>query len=33
MKIHKKAIQELFAANDRLLDAEECLAVGRAVTT
>jgi hypothetical protein len=29
MKIHKKAIQELFTANDRVLDAEEVLAIGR----
>jgi hypothetical protein len=29
MKIHKLAIQELFAANDRVLDAEEVLELGR----
>jgi hypothetical protein len=29
MKIHKKAIQELFAANDRILDAEQVLEIGR----
>jgi methylenetetrahydrofolate/methylenetetrahydromethanopterin dehydrogenase (NADP+) len=29
MKIHKKAIQALFDSNDKVLDAEECLAVGR----
>jgi hypothetical protein len=29
MKIHKKAIQELFTANDRVLDAEEVLELGR----
>ncbi len=29
MKIHKKAIQELFTANDKVLDAEEVLALGR----
>ena len=29
MKIHKKAIQELFTANDKVLDAEEVLAIGR----
>jgi hypothetical protein len=31
MKIHKKAIQELFTANDRVLDAEEILALGRSM--
>lgn len=31
MKIHKRAIQELFSANDRVIDAEECLAIGRAL--
>jgi hypothetical protein len=31
MKIHKKAIQELFTANDRVLDAEEVLAIGRSL--
>jgi hypothetical protein len=29
MKIHKKAIHELFTANDRVLDAEEVLELGR----
>ena len=29
MKIHKKAIEELFKANDRVLDAEEILEIGR----
>jgi hypothetical protein len=29
MKIHKKAIQELFTANDRVLDAEQVLEIGR----
>ena len=29
MKIHKKAIQELFTANDQVLDAEEVLELGR----
>ena len=29
MKIHKKAIRELFEGNDRVLDAEEVLAIGR----
>lgn len=29
MKIHKKAIHELFTANDKVLDAEEVLALGR----
>jgi methylenetetrahydrofolate/methylenetetrahydromethanopterin dehydrogenase (NADP+) len=31
MKIHKKAIQELFTANDKVLDAEEVLAIGKAL--
>jgi hypothetical protein len=31
MKIHKRAIQELFTANDRVIDAEECLEIGRAL--
>ncbi len=31
MKIHKKAIRELFAANDKVLDAEEVLAIGRSL--
>ena len=29
MKIHKKAIQALFTSNDKVIDAEECLAIGR----
>jgi hypothetical protein len=29
MKIHKKAIQELFTANDRVLDAEQVFELGR----
>ena len=29
MKIHKKAIQELFTANDKVLDAEQVLEIGR----
>ena len=29
MKIHKKAIQELFTSNDKVLDAEEVLELGR----
>jgi hypothetical protein len=29
MKIHKKAVQELFMSSDRLLDAEEILELGR----
>lgn len=32
MKIHKKAIEELFMANDRVFDAEEVFAIGRALT-
>ena len=31
MKIHKKAIQELFTSNDKRIDAEECLAIGRSL--
>lgn len=31
MKIHRKALQELFQANDRVLDAEEVLALGKAL--
>jgi hypothetical protein len=31
MKIHKKAIQELFTANDRVLDAEQVLEIGRSL--
>ncbi len=29
MKIHRKAVQELFTANDRVLDAEEVLELGK----
>ncbi len=29
MKIHKKAIQELFTSNDKVLDAEQVLEIGR----
>jgi hypothetical protein len=32
MKIHKRAVQSLFEANDRVLDAEACLALGRALS-
>lgn len=31
MKIHKKALQDLFTANDKTIDAEECLAIGRSL--
>lgn len=31
MKIHAKAIRELFLANDRILDAEEVFAIGEAL--
>lgn len=31
MKIHRKAVQELFEANDKVLDAEEVLALGKAL--
>ncbi len=31
MKIHKKAIQELFQSNDKILDAEQVLELGRAL--
>ena len=31
MKIHKKALQELFKTNQKLVDAEECLAIGRSL--
>ena len=31
MKIHKKAIQELFTSNDKVLDAEEVLAIGQSL--
>ena len=29
MKIHKKAVKALFDANDKILDAEEVLELGR----
>jgi methylenetetrahydrofolate/methylenetetrahydromethanopterin dehydrogenase (NADP+) len=32
MKIHRRAIQELFTANDKILDAEQVLELGRALT-
>ncbi|MCA1684457.1 MAG: methylenetetrahydromethanopterin dehydrogenase [Planctomycetia bacterium] len=32
MKIHKKAIQDLFTATDRVLDAEDVLEIGRALS-
>ena len=31
MKIHKKAIQELFTSNDKVLDAEQVLELGRSL--
>jgi hypothetical protein len=31
MKIHKKAIQELFSSNDKIFDAEEVLELGRSL--
>jgi methylenetetrahydrofolate/methylenetetrahydromethanopterin dehydrogenase (NADP+) len=31
MKIHKQAIQELFTANDKILDAEQVLELGRSL--
>ena len=31
MNIHKKAIQQLFTANDLVLDAEEVLALGQSL--
>lgn len=31
MKIHKRAIKELFSSNDKILDAEEVLELGRAL--
>ena len=31
MKIHKKAIQELFVSNDKIFDAEQVLELGRSV--
>ena len=32
MKIHKAALKALFASNDKVIDAEEALAIGRAAT-
>lgn len=32
MKIHRKAVQSLFESNDRILDAEEVLALGRTLS-
>ncbi len=32
MKIHKRAIQDLFTTNDKVLDAEEVLAIGRSLS-
>jgi hypothetical protein len=32
MKIHRKAVQELFSTNDRVLDAEDVLAIGKALS-
>ena len=32
MKIHKKAIQELFTSNDKILDAEQVLELGRSLS-
>jgi methylenetetrahydrofolate/methylenetetrahydromethanopterin dehydrogenase (NADP+) len=32
MKIHKKAIQELFTSNDKILDAEQALELGRSLS-
>lgn len=31
MKIHRKAIESLFVANDRRIDAEQCLEIGRSL--
>jgi hypothetical protein len=31
MKIHKKALQELFTSSDKLIDAEQCLEIGRSL--
>lgn len=33
MKIHKAAIRSLFDSNDRVIDAEECLALGQSLST
>jgi hypothetical protein len=32
MKIHKKAVADLFTSNTKVIDAEECLAIGRALS-
>jgi len=32
MKIHKQALQELFTSNDKVLDAEQVLEIGRSLT-
>lgn len=32
MKIHKKALQELFTSNDKMIDAEQCLVIGRGLS-
>ena len=32
LKIHKRAIQDLFTSNDKVLDAEEVLAIGRSLS-
>ncbi len=32
MKIHKKAIQQLFSANNQILDAEEVLELARTLS-
>jgi hypothetical protein len=32
MKIHKKAIEELFTSNDRILNAEQVLEIGKSLT-
>ncbi len=31
MKIHKQAIRDLFTTNDKVIDAEQCLAIGRSL--
>ncbi len=31
MKIHKRAVQELFTANDKVFDAEQVLELGRSL--
>ncbi len=32
MKIHKRAIQELFTANDKVFDAEQVFELGRSLS-